>query len=272
MTRTLRTALDLNYHASGPPDHDTYLNTAAAWLSDGVPGDLTGWISVTEGTAEVWFNNDKVYRPCGPLAAVINEHPIVLHRRAHPDAALVLRLSDCIADRAFRASRVYRELFVPMGARYQLVIITAVNDSVTAGRCWIINRSTRDFAEADLLTVRSLQPALTLLDVIYSSPRTRRNNCALTEESGTPAHHLTVRELDVLGLVGDGLTARQIARLKRISVHTVRKHLEHIYQKLECHDRLLAVNKARQMGLLRGHESTRRAAKPRCAACGSSGG
>lgn len=271
MADTLVTPVDLGYHASGLPDHDTYLETVAAWLSDGVPGDLTGWVSLADATAEVWFTNDKVHRPCGTLAALIDEHPIVVHRRAHPDAELALRVSDCISDQAFRSSRVYRELFVPMGARYQLVIITAVDDSVTAGRCWIINRSTRDFTEADLLTVRHLQPVLTLLDAGYSVPPTHGKNCALTAEA-RKSSRLTLRELDVLALVGDGLSAHQIARLRRISVRTVRKHLEHVYDKLECHDRLLAVNKARQMGLLRGHESTRRAAKPRCAAGGSSGG
>jgi hypothetical protein len=211
---------DLSHHANGLPDRDTYLDTTATWLSADVPGDLTGRVRLTEGAAEVWYSNDKVHRNCPSLASLIDEHPIVMHRRAHPDAELVQRLSDCISERAFRSSRVYRELFQPIGARYQMVIPTAVNETVTAWRCWIINRSAQDFTEADLVTARTLQPVLALLDTI----------------------------------IGDGLSAHQIARLTRISVRTVRKHLEHIYEKLECHDRLLAVNKARQMGLLNSHE------------------
>jgi hypothetical protein len=100
--------------------------------------------------------------------------PVVLHRRAHPDAEPVRRVSDCV----FRSSRVYRKLFVPMGARYQLDITTAVNDPVTAGRCWIINRSTQDFIDADLRNARRLQPTLALLDTIYSSAPTRTNMSA----------------------------------------------------------------------------------------------
>jgi DNA-binding NarL/FixJ family response regulator len=176
-----------------------------------------------------------------------------MHRRAHPDAELVQRVSDCISERAFRASRIYRELFQPIGTRYQLVISTAVNEAVTTWQCWVINRSAQDFTEADLVTARNLQPVLALLDTIYSSTPTHGAGSSPGEETSTRAH-LTARELDILTLVGDGLSAHQIARLSRISVRTVRKHLEHIYEKLECHDRLVAVNKARQRGLLHNHK------------------
>ena len=253
MTHPVLMDPDLSHHASGLPDRDTYLDTTATWLSAGVPGDLTGWVRLAKGAVEVWYSNDKVHRNCSSLASLIDEHPIVMHRRAHPDAELVQRLSDCISERAFRSSRVYRELFQPIGARYQMVIPTAVNETVTAWRCWIINRSAQDFTEADLVTARTLQPVLALLDTIYSSSSTRGASSSQGEGTSTRAH-LTTRELDILTLIGDGLSAHQIARLTRISVRTVRKHLEHIYEKLECHDRLLAVNKARQMGLLNSHE------------------
>jgi DNA-binding CsgD family transcriptional regulator len=254
MAHTLMTGLDLSYHASGLPDHETYLTTAAACLSDGVPGDLTGWNDLDRRrTPTFWFNDAEAYHICAALAEVIDEHPFVMYRRSHPDAEPVLRISDCISDRAFRSSRVYRDLFVPMGTRYQLSITTAVNDPVTAGRCWTINRSTREFADADLRNARCLQPVLALLDTIYSSAPTPGHDSAQTEEARKRARitaRITARELDILTLVGDGLSAHQIARLRRISVRTVRKHLEHVYEKLDCHDRLLAVNKARQMRLL----------------------
>jgi DNA-binding CsgD family transcriptional regulator len=46
------------------------------------------------------------------------------------------------------------------------------------------------------------------------------------------------------------MPAGLIARRHGISPTTVRKHLEHIYTKLDAHDRLLAVNRAREFGLL----------------------
>jgi DNA-binding CsgD family transcriptional regulator len=250
MTHTLLTGPDLSYHASGLPDRGTYLTTAAACLRDGVPGDLTGWNDLDyRRMPTFWFSDAEAYRTCTTLAEVIDEHPFVICRRAHPDAEPVRRISDCITDQAFRSSRVYRDLFVPMGTRYQLSITTSVNESVTVGRCWTINRSTRDFTDTDLRNARSLQPILALLDTIYSSAPAPGQDSAKTEEVRKRAR-LTARELDILTLVGNGLSARQIARLRRISTRTVRKHLEHVYEKLDCHDRLLAVNKAREMRLL----------------------
>jgi DNA-binding CsgD family transcriptional regulator len=61
---------------------------------------------------------------------------------------------------------------------------------------------------------------------------------------------LTPRELAVLKLLGDGLTAVAIAHRLRISVRTVHKHLERIYGKLGVNDRLAAVLEARRLGLV----------------------
>lgn len=64
------------------------------------------------------------------------------------------------------------------------------------------------------------------------------------------ARVLTARESEILSLVGEGLTARAVARRLGISVRTVHKHLEQAYRKLDCHDRLSAVLLARGSGLL----------------------
>ena len=61
---------------------------------------------------------------------------------------------------------------------------------------------------------------------------------------------LTGRELVVLGLLGDGLTAAVIGRRLGISTRTVHKHLEHVYSKLGTGDRLTTVLRAQRSGLL----------------------
>jgi DNA-binding CsgD family transcriptional regulator len=54
---------------------------------------------------------------------------------------------------------------------------------------------------------------------------------------------LTERELEVLGLVAQGLTNREISSELFISPATVRTHLEHIYDKLGVRNRAGAVGK-----------------------------
>jgi DNA-binding CsgD family transcriptional regulator len=61
---------------------------------------------------------------------------------------------------------------------------------------------------------------------------------------------LTPRELAVLALLAEGLTAASIGRRLMITERTVHKHLQHSYTKLGVTDRLGAVLHAQRMGLL----------------------
>ena len=61
---------------------------------------------------------------------------------------------------------------------------------------------------------------------------------------------LTPRELTVLTLVAQGLTAATIARRLGISSRTISKHQENLYRKLEISDRLSAVVRAVELGII----------------------
>ena len=61
---------------------------------------------------------------------------------------------------------------------------------------------------------------------------------------------LTAREADVLRLLADGLTNREIAGRLFISQKTVAAHMAHIYGKLGVHSRVEAAGRAQQLGVL----------------------
>ena len=132
-----------------------------------------------------------------------------------------------------------------MGRHQPSLVIRLRAPSV--GYCWSVGRAGRDFSYADRDLAATLLPLLTAYEVLYARLPARPNG---TAAEAVPRYHLTVRELDVLALVADGLTAGAIGRVRQISPVTVRKHLKHAYDKLECHDRLVAVDRARQAGLL----------------------
>lgn len=67
---------------------------------------------------------------------------------------------------------------------------------------------------------------------------------------------VTEREVEVLRLLSAGLIARSIAHRMSVSERTVHKHLEHLYHKLDVHDRLSAVIRAQQLGLLDSRRAT----------------
>lgn len=60
---------------------------------------------------------------------------------------------------------------------------------------------------------------------------------------------LTERELEVLGLVAEGLTDAQVAGRLYLSPATVSWHLREVYRKLGVRSRTAALRKAAQLGL-----------------------
>ena len=61
---------------------------------------------------------------------------------------------------------------------------------------------------------------------------------------------MSQREREVLQLVARGLTNQQIADRLVISIRTVKKHVENINGKLGAQNRIQAVDRARELGLL----------------------
>lgn len=75
-----------------------------------------------------------------------------------------------------------------------------------------------------------------------------RTGFAPPEASSRPL--LTPRELEVLALVGEGMSNKSIARRLGISAHTVKYHLEAVFTKLAVRSRAEAVTRGLRHGLL----------------------
>ena len=65
-----------------------------------------------------------------------------------------------------------------------------------------------------------------------------------------PVEQLSERELEVLGLLAEGLANLEIAQALSVTVGTVKTYAQNIYGKLGTRNRTLAVARARELGLL----------------------
>lgn len=137
------------------------------------------------------------------------------------------------------------------GLATKVVIISAYEDGAT------VYRAIAAGAQAHLPKVSSV---VTLCDTVLavargetvippalqaelvSEMRSRRSR------GSQPA--LTPREIEVLRLTADGLSAPEIAEHLFLGITTVKTHLQHVYEKLEVSDRAAAVAQAHRRGLL----------------------
>lgn len=79
----------------------------------------------------------------------------------------------------------------------------------------------------------------------------RNTQLAIPTTASSPFQEaLSEREIEVLQLIANGLSNREIATQLVITIGTVKKHLEHAYAKLQVHSRTAAIARARSLSLL----------------------
>lgn len=113
----------------------------------------------------------------------------------------------------------------------------------------------RDDAEV-LLSIRSILRGGAPIDPFIA--REILKQISETEEpapeqeivEGAESSILTNREKEILCLVAQGLSNREIAEQLFVSRYTVESHIKHIYRKLSVTKRTKAVSTARSMGIL----------------------
>ncbi len=94
--------------------------------------------------------------------------------------------------------------------------------------------------------VRRLLAAFPAVEQEQTEPKTRPSQSELIES-------LSERELEVLGLIAEGLTNREVAGRLYLSLNTVKAHTRSIYGKLDVHTRTQAVARGRNLRLLPSH-------------------
>jgi DNA-binding CsgD family transcriptional regulator len=155
-----------------------------------------------------------------------------LHCRLHAREQRVLRISDYFERRERRKlewdAAVWRPYGVDDGLRLWLPAPPGRARSI------YLERGGKNYTNRELRLLSLLRPHLARM----------RANAELRRRLAGD-HGLSAREAEVLGWIAYGKTNVQIARVLFVSPHTVRKHIENIFEKLGVHTRTEAAAFAR---------------------------
>lgn len=203
-----------------------------------------------EGWAPEWVGRT-------PLAELVGrrmrqEHPLFRYTASGERRPATV---DEVCDRAeWLRSDCCHEAYEIYGTTRQMALPLPTTGKVIRG--FIMGRPGKDFTPRETALAARLQPLLRSVDIHVREMRRLRG--AHQGESGPPdpartagGLGITPRELTVLNVLAEGLTAAAIARRLGISVRTVHVHLDRIYRKLGTRDRLTTVLLAKDLGLTR---------------------
>ncbi|MFI1968098.1 helix-turn-helix transcriptional regulator [Streptomyces cinnamoneus] len=203
-------------------------------------------VNLAEGTGRIeGWAPDRLGRYVGGLVQrrIRQHHPLISYAQSGDLAPVdVGEICD-----GWRRTQWYSEARRDFGVTQQVGLPLTAGPGVV--RLVIVGRDGR-FGSRELAFAARVRP---LLEAVGGHVRERRRLRAMTP--ALPAgrltgHGLTPRELTVLGLLAEGLTAEAIGRRLAISPHTVNRHLEKVYRKLGTNNRVRTVLLARQAGLV----------------------
>jgi DNA-binding CsgD family transcriptional regulator len=146
------------------------------------------------------------------------------------DLVTVTTASDFYSDRQLRASPMYVDYFSAYGELREMMVCLP-SERLRVVRLLFWRGPGSDFSERDRALLTLLRPHL------HAAYQRRRR-------SSTGRAELTARQLELLRLVAAGCTNHQVARRLSITEATVRKHLEHIFARLQVTSRTAAVTRA----------------------------
>jgi DNA-binding CsgD family transcriptional regulator len=149
-----------------------------------------------------------------------------------PAGDVLFKLSDLVSRRELVSLDFYQEAMRPVGVEDELKLWLEPG-SRRAGFSFLLDRS---YSDRDRL----------VLDALATYLANRRERAALNgSRSARRADvDLSEREWEVLEWLARGKTNKEIAATLAISPNTVRKHVEHVFDKLGVHTRTAAVARA----------------------------
>jgi DNA-binding CsgD family transcriptional regulator len=155
------------------------------------------------------------------VARLWQQDPITC--RVHARAVEPMAISDRVSMQAFHRLEFFRDVYRPFGTADSVRLYLPAPTAMS--RFFFFDQEHWGLKQRERELLGLLRPHLALWRSRWSAPAFPAV-CALT-----------AREREILQTVADGATNREIAAQLWISPHTVRTHLQHIFEKLDVRTR-----------------------------------
>ncbi|WP_417363847.1 response regulator transcription factor [Glutamicibacter arilaitensis] len=170
------------------------------------------------------------------------DHPLIAYHNTIADPAVMTL--ERVGELGWQLSEEAADVIERLGMRTNQISLPIFVPGNGAATYALVSED--PYTERDINTAMQLLPMISGLDAHLALLELLRPAGTLNGSAQT----LTAREQVVLKLLAEGSTANSIAAKLRISPRTVHKHQENLYRKLGAVDRLSAVLRAQQSGLL----------------------
>jgi DNA-binding CsgD family transcriptional regulator len=210
---------------------------ATIGLAKLVPADLIVYteVDLTSEKASAYVDQ-KASLDLRRFAELAWQHPVISYTAQTGDTA-PRAISDFLSGPEFHRLELYQDFFKASGIQDQLSVGVNADGPRLIGIAF--NRHRRGFGTAERETLRLVRPLLARLyhDLAWRTRVERLLTWLSSDGFDRPHSHraakrLTVRELEVVALVGHGFTNKEIGARLDVSARTVQKHLEHVYDKI----------------------------------------
>jgi DNA-binding CsgD family transcriptional regulator len=235
--RDVRSAQELIKVAYSSQAPAQFATSVVGALSRLVPGEVVGYNERELTSRELRVGAEAPTDAASPeVASAVSEFcgDYALSMQRNYSETRARKISDLLSQRRLHKLDYYNYALRPLEIEHQIRLWLAAPPG-TARYLYISRRqSSGDFTERDRDLLELVRPFLNALH-----ERLDRQDLDKTHVDG-----LTEREIEILAWVARGKTNQEIAALLIVSPHTIRKHLEHAYEKLRVHTRTAAVARA----------------------------
>lgn len=152
----------------------------------------------------------------------------------------VIRESDILSDSLRQSTELYKRIDLPVGTYYCCRIYIICNNLFLGLISLSREKQSGDFTDKDMFILEYIKPHLTYrMYQLHPQSKTQISNKGMFLKR----FNLTEKEFEVMLLICKGFTNKEMATKLFITENTIKKHILHIFKKMNVNCRSKLINK-----------------------------